>query len=191
MPFDSEGNFTRIHSWEEDRENDLDIMSDRMDEEDDNFMSGFNNCMLRDGRCTMTGDLKMGNFKVKNIANGTISSDAVNKGQLDEGIKQINALAKIPLEEKPYASTIQLSTNKAYYVTMTGGVNFTLPSVSGDVFNQIVCEIWKKDASYNIGLGTDAYFGSEAPYLSEAGYYTIIWEYDQIRGKWVVGAIKK
>lgn len=56
MPFDSEGNFTRMHNWEEDRQNDIDIMSDRMDEEDDNFAKGFNDTMLRDGRATMTGN---------------------------------------------------------------------------------------------------------------------------------------
>lgn len=84
MPFDSEGNFTRVHNWEEDRQNDIDIVSDRHDEEDDNFANGFNDCMLRDGRAVMTGDLDMGNFKVKKIANGTVSTDAVNKGQLDK-----------------------------------------------------------------------------------------------------------
>lgn len=84
MPFDSEGNFTRVHNWEEDRQNNLDIMSDRMDEEDDNFAKGFNDTMLRDGRSTMTGNLKMGNFQVKNMAKGTVSTDAVNRAQLDE-----------------------------------------------------------------------------------------------------------
>ena len=81
MPFDSEGNFTRMHNWEEDRQNDIDIMSDRMDEEDDNFANGFNDTMLRDGRATMTGNLKMGNFQVKNMAKGTVSTDAVNRAR--------------------------------------------------------------------------------------------------------------
>lgn len=84
MPFDSEGNFTRVHNWEEDRQNDIDIMSDRMDDEDDNFAQGFNETMLRDGRSTMTGNLKMGNFQVKNMAKGTLGTDAVNREQLDE-----------------------------------------------------------------------------------------------------------
>lgn len=84
MPFDSEGNFTRLHNWEEDRQNDIDIVSDRHDEEDDNFAGGLNDCMLRDGRATMTGDLDMGNFKVKKVAKGTVNTDAVNKEQLDK-----------------------------------------------------------------------------------------------------------
>ena len=91
MPFDSEGNFTRVHNWEEDRQNDIDIVSDRHDEEDDNFANGFNDCMLRDGRAVMTGDLDMGNFKVKKVANGTVSTDAVNKSQLDKSTTDITS----------------------------------------------------------------------------------------------------
>ena len=28
MPFDSQGNFTRLHSWEQDRIDDIDIVTD-------------------------------------------------------------------------------------------------------------------------------------------------------------------
>lgn len=84
MPYDSEGNFTRVHNWEQDRQNDIDIMSDRMDEEFDNYANGLNDVMLRDGRCVMTGNLKMGNYQIKQVADGTTSLDAINKSQLDE-----------------------------------------------------------------------------------------------------------
>ena len=90
MPFDSEGNFTRVHNWESDRQADIDIVSDRHDEEDDNFANGFNDCMLRDGRATMQGDLKMGNFQVKQVAKGTVSTDAVNKSQLDSATSSLD-----------------------------------------------------------------------------------------------------
>jgi microcystin-dependent protein len=96
MPFDSEGNFTRVHNWESDRQADIDIVSDRHDEEDDNFANGFNDCMLRDGRATMQGDLKMGNFQVKQVAKGTVSTDAVNKSQLDSATSSLdNALTAL------------------------------------------------------------------------------------------------
>ena len=95
MPFDSEGNFTRVHNWESDRQADIDIVSDRHDEEDDNFANGFNDCMLRDGRATMQGDLKMGNFQIKQVANGTVSTDAVNKSQLDSVAVLIDKLWKV------------------------------------------------------------------------------------------------
>lgn len=47
--------------------------------------------MLRDGRCTMTGNLKMGTFQIKEVANGTISTDAVNKGQLDSAKSELTS----------------------------------------------------------------------------------------------------
>lgn len=83
MPFDSAGNFLRLHNWEEDRQNEVNIMSDRQDTEDDNFADGLSQCFLRSGRIPMTGDLKMGYFQIKNLANGTATNDAVNKSQLD------------------------------------------------------------------------------------------------------------
>lgn len=99
MPFDSEGNFTRVHNWEEDRQNDIDIVSDRHDEEDDNFANGFNDCMLRDGRAIMTGDLDVGNFKIKRVAKGTVSSDAVNKEQLDKVNSDVTSALKTLLNK--------------------------------------------------------------------------------------------
>ena len=84
MPYDSNGNFTRVHNWEEDRQNDIDIVSDRHDEEDDNFADGLSQCLVRDGRAPMAGDLKMGSYQIKNLAAGSALTDAVNRGQLDE-----------------------------------------------------------------------------------------------------------
>lgn len=83
MPFDSEGIFSRLHNWEDDRINDIDIVTDHMDEEDDNFADGLSQCFLKNGLAKMQGDINVNNFKVKNVANGTLSTDAVNKSQLD------------------------------------------------------------------------------------------------------------
>lgn len=83
MPFDSQGNFTRIHNWEDDRQNDIEIVSSRHDEEDDNFAAGLSQCMLRDGNAPMQNNLNMGNFQINHVANGTANTDAVNKSQLD------------------------------------------------------------------------------------------------------------
>ena len=87
MPYDSNGLFTRMHSWEDDRKNEIDIVSDRHDEEDDNFADGLSECLLKDGRAPMKGELKMGGFQIKNLAKGTAEKDAVNKEQLEETVK--------------------------------------------------------------------------------------------------------
>ena len=83
MSYDSQGNFTRVHNWENDRKNDIKIMSDRHDEEDDNFAEGLNECLLRDGRVAMSGNLNVGNFQIKNVAQAGADNDAVNLGQVN------------------------------------------------------------------------------------------------------------
>ena len=83
MAFDSEGNFLRVHNWEQDRLNDIGILSDRHDEEDNNFSQGLNECFLRDGRVALSGNLKMGGNQIKNLAEASAGSDAVTKSQMD------------------------------------------------------------------------------------------------------------
>ena len=82
MPFDSNGNFSRIHSWEDDRINDIDIVTDHHDEEDDNFAEGLSQTFLKDGRTAMKGNLDVGNYQVKNMADGALDHDAVNRKQV-------------------------------------------------------------------------------------------------------------
>lgn len=83
MPFDSNGVFSRVMNWTSDQQNGIAIECGRHDAEDDNFAQGFNDCFCRDGRAAATGDFNLGNYKVKNLADGTATTDAVNKGQLD------------------------------------------------------------------------------------------------------------
>ena len=90
MPFDSEGNFTRIHNWEDDRVNDIDIVTDHHDEEDDNFAADLSQTLLRDGRVALTGNFDAGNFQIKNLGKATTSTDAVNKQQLDDASSGMN-----------------------------------------------------------------------------------------------------
>ena len=83
MPFDSQGKFTRIHNWEQDRINNIDIVTYHADEEDDNFAQALNETFLRDGRVPMKGNINAGGFRMCNLADGVLASDAVNKSQLD------------------------------------------------------------------------------------------------------------
>jgi len=90
MPFDSQGNFTRVMNWQEDAANSIPILASRHDDEDDNFANGFNEVMCRDGRTQMTGQLKMGSNKIVGVATGTADTDAVNKGQLDSAVANVS-----------------------------------------------------------------------------------------------------
>lgn len=86
MPFDAQGNFTRVMNWQEDAANSIPILASRHDDEDDNFAAGFNETFCRDGRAAATGNFKMGGNKIVNLASGTNTGDAVNKGQMDTAI---------------------------------------------------------------------------------------------------------
>lgn len=113
MPFDSNGNFTRVHNWEQDRKDNIDIVSDRHDEEDDNFEGGFNECMLRDGRAAMEGNLKMGNFQVRNMAKGTLPDDAVTKEQIDSVSTTVTSSLKTLLNKLWKIGDIKASVKNA------------------------------------------------------------------------------
>ena len=76
MPFNSEGIFTRVHNWEDDRVNGIEIVTDHHDEEDDNFAEGLGLAFLRDGRVAMKGDINAAGFKLKNLSSSQGSLDA-------------------------------------------------------------------------------------------------------------------
>lgn len=109
MPYDSSGHFTRIHNWENDRINDIDIVTDHHDEEDDNFAEGLSMSFLRDGRTPMEADLDVGNFKVKNLANGSNGLDAVNKNQLDSVKSNLEDSIKINVNTLYQVGDIKVS----------------------------------------------------------------------------------
>lgn len=83
MPFDSNGVFSREMNWTSDQQNGIAIECGRHDQEDDNFAQGFNDTFCRDGRAAATGNFNLGAHKIQNLADGTASTDAVNKSQLD------------------------------------------------------------------------------------------------------------
>ena len=91
MPYDSQGNFYRVHNWEQDRLDDIEIVSDRHDEEDDNFAEGLSQCVLRDGRAALSDNMNAGNNKIQNLKTGTAANDAVNKGQMDSAISSASS----------------------------------------------------------------------------------------------------
>ena len=83
MPYDGSGNFTIINNFEEDRINGVSIDSLKMDNNFNDVANGLSNAVLRSGAAAMTGVLNMASHKIQNVTNGTATSDAINKGQLD------------------------------------------------------------------------------------------------------------
>ncbi len=86
MPFNGSGVFNRVYNWVTDRNNGINILASRVDTEDDGFASGLTLCMTKDGQSTPTADIGFGGFKVKNVGNATLASDAPNVGQIQGGL---------------------------------------------------------------------------------------------------------
>lgn len=77
MPFDASGNYTRVHDWTTDRDNNIKIQALRMDQENDDIAAAFNQVMLRSGVAAMTGDLDLGQNSITGLENGTVSAPAI------------------------------------------------------------------------------------------------------------------
>lgn len=58
MPWDGAGNFTRSHDWTADDAADIDILSTRFDEEDDNFATGIGACLTKNNETKPTADFR-------------------------------------------------------------------------------------------------------------------------------------
>jgi len=62
------------------------IEAGRHDTQDNDFATGINQCLNKDGSNSATGNLNVGGYKITNMATGTASGDAVTLGQAQAGI---------------------------------------------------------------------------------------------------------
>lgn len=78
MPFNGSGTFNRLYSWVVDAANNVNISSTRTDAEMNGMAAALTNCVTRDGQSPPSADLPMGGKKLTNLANATVSTDALN-----------------------------------------------------------------------------------------------------------------
>lgn len=89
------------------------------------------------------------------------------------------------------SGTVALDDNSIYGIAPTGNITFTLPTVTDMTkFHQIMIQV-KLASVQTINLGTTYYFNRVKPDLSSAGLYNIMYEYDNMDGRWVVGSVSK
>lgn len=86
--FDGSGNFTKSISWVEDKNNNIKVNASRHDTVDNEFISGHNLALTRDGQGTPTAILPMNGFKHTGVANATATDEytALNQIQDQDGI---------------------------------------------------------------------------------------------------------
>ena len=88
MPW-SGGTFTRTNGvysgafvWNDDKTAGTKITAAHHDTHDEDLADGIDNCMAKDGTNAATANLDMGNFKLRNMANGIATTDAATVAQL-------------------------------------------------------------------------------------------------------------
>jgi len=89
MPFNGSGTFIRVHNWQDDADNNIDIEPDRHDEEDDGLATGLSNCITKDGQSTVTANIPFGGRKITGYGTSSAPSarsDVPSVGQVQDGL---------------------------------------------------------------------------------------------------------
>ena len=85
----SAGTYTKGNSatggWAGDESLGIGIESGRHDTQDNDFATGINTCLTKDGQNSATADLPMGGFKHTNVANGSARNQYAAIGQVQDG----------------------------------------------------------------------------------------------------------
>lgn len=86
----SGGNYTKGNNatggWVGDASLGIGIEAGRHDTQDNDFATGINQCLNKDGSNAATGNLNLGGNKLTNVAVGTASTDGITLGQAQAGI---------------------------------------------------------------------------------------------------------
>lgn len=157
MPFDGSGNFSRDYNWQQDRDNDIRILAERMDGEFDNYAGGLNQTFLRTGIVPMQGTLNMNNNSVIGITAGTAASPGIKfNGDPNSGfyLASLNSLgfSTNGLNRMTIGNTgvtIAQNLTVSGTTTLTGNILGT-PSFAGTVLFQSGLTI--TDANYALSL---------------------------------------
>lgn len=107
MAFNGSGTFVRLYDWTDDRDAEIKIRADRMDEEMDGMATGLSNCLTKDGQTTPSANIPLGGYKLTNVADPTSDQDAATKAYVDA------AATPSPRQVVAWATTanINLSTD--------------------------------------------------------------------------------
>lgn len=118
MPYDSNGNFTLNAGY-------LAVAGQVIQPSQHNppledlAANGLSNAVVRDGRAAMTGNLKMGAFKVTGMADGTAATDGATKGQMDTALAGV--LTNVPaINGGPLGGLLNAVINGSFDVAKRG-----------------------------------------------------------------------
>lgn len=89
------------------------------------------------------------------------------------------------------SGNISLESNKIYSLKITADTLFELPTITAPttLYNQIKVQL-KVEEDVTIGFGTSYFYNKNKPTLTK-GFYDVYFDYDNLLGDWVCGAIPK
>lgn len=121
------------------------------------------------------------------VYTASMSQALVNVQELIDLLKYQNQVGITSITST--SGSVNLASGGLYSMQINGDTTFSLPTPT-DVsnLNQIFMQLHIANAAV-IDWGTDTYFNE--PPSSDLGYSNIIWEYDVMQSKWIVGQILK
>lgn len=143
MPFDGSGNFSRLYSWQADRDNGIRILASKMDGEFDNFAAGMNVVFFRNGLVPMSGNLNMGQNYITGLGAGSVGAlsvrfaDDPNSGLYLNGYNKPTLVANgvSRLEANTAGISVTGTTTLSDHLLMTANKQVkigTAPVIGGD-----------------------------------------------------------
>lgn len=80
MSWSGSGSFNRAYNWTNDAAAGIPITASRMDAEDDNFATGINACLAKNGENAATNNLNIGGHRLTFVGAGSAATDASTIG---------------------------------------------------------------------------------------------------------------
>ena len=91
MAFNGSGTFNRTNgtnsgstTWQQDRDEPVNILANRHDTHDQDLADGLTNCVTKDGQTTVTANLPMATFKHTNVGSATTRTDYTRADDLQD-----------------------------------------------------------------------------------------------------------
>lgn len=156
MAWNGSGTFARVHNWVTDKLASVKITASRMDAEFDNYKTGLENCLTRDGQTSPSASTPWNSQKITGLANGTAATDAAAFGQIT-GVATGNAFRR------------NLLINGGFDVWQAGAGGSA--SIAGTAARVRTADCW-----WAIRAGTTGYTVSQQ--TGAANRYALKWQRD-------------
>lgn len=123
--------------WAGDQSLGIGIEASRHDTQDNDFATGINQCLNKDGSNAATGNLNLGGFKLTNAAVGTVSSDVTTLGQAQAGIDQNRTATEVNWNINKFSAD-NSGTNVFFNKSRGATVGTNTIAQNGDVVGALI-----------------------------------------------------